>query len=112
MKAVTKTGDLDQLRPLIERCKADPRGLDILKDAHRSCNPRWHALARDLHEAIKSWQPQPASQTKVVGTPTVMRVGENVPSDLMDGIKELVRVKREDYKQLIESCKGYDDGKS
>jgi len=69
-------------------------------------------LARDLHEAIKSWEAQPAPQTKVVGAQAVMRVGEHVPSDLRDRIKELVRVKREDYKQLIERCKGYDDGKS
>lgn len=113
MKWVTENGDLGQLKLLIERCKADPRGLDILRDAHKAAILGGRPLlARDLHEAITSWQPQPASQTKVVGTPTAMRVGEHVPSDLRDGIKELVRVKREDYKQLIDRCKGYDDGKS
>lgn len=112
MKAVTETGDRDHLKPLIERCKADPRGLEILNEAHTRCNPRWHALARDLHDAIKAWQLPPALPAKGVGPQGAMRIGEHLPSDLRDAIKGLVRVKREDYKELIDRCKGYDDGKS
>src|ERR1035438_1819839 len=50
-------GDRDRLTKLIERCKAYDDGLSTLSEARRVCNRRWHALAKDLDDAIKAWQP-------------------------------------------------------
>jgi len=42
---------------LIALCKAYDNGHSVLAEARRLCNPRWHALAKDLDEAIRAWQP-------------------------------------------------------
>jgi hypothetical protein len=54
---VSGSGNRDHLKELIQRCKAHPEGLSMLTDAHRRIDQRWHALRRDLDEAIKAWQP-------------------------------------------------------
>jgi hypothetical protein len=135
-RSVKEVANREHLLRLIERCKADPDGLAILKEAYQSCNPRWHALTRDdLHEAIKTWQAPPASQTQSVAPGTVLRVGEHAPAELRAEFMEFVKVKGGDYKlierrknpndgasprhgatgdyrRLIERCKGYVDGRS
>lgn len=56
-KCVTDSGDRDRLAKLIEICKAYDNGRSTLARFHQVCDSRWHALKKDLEEAIKNWQP-------------------------------------------------------
>jgi hypothetical protein len=62
-------GDRNHLKKLIARCKAYDNGHSVLSEARRLCNPRWPALAKDLDEAIKAWQP-PRQTPQQAATPS------------------------------------------
>lgn len=113
-------GDRERLKKLIESCKAYDDGRSALSEARRLCNPRWHALAKDLDEAIKAWQPPPydierSVEVEPAEAPPTGKSGERVPSNLADEITKFVSRgdgDRERLRKLIERCKAYDNGRS
>jgi hypothetical protein len=117
-KCAGESGNRDLLATLIERCKAYDDGLSALTRARQVCSPQWHALRRDLDEAIKAWQPPRTPRVQSAPPTIALRVGEHVPSELRDQITEFVRqpvggmAAPTGQKQLIERCKAYDDGLS
>jgi ankyrin repeat protein len=53
-----RDGERDRLKMLIEDCKGYDNGIDTLKEARAAAySGRWHALAKDLDEALKAWKP-------------------------------------------------------
>jgi ribosomal protein L37E len=114
IKYIVSVGDRGHLQTLINLCRGYDDGLSVLREARRECPKRWHALLRDLDEAIKGWgQPQVRAPSATIAA-TVETSQQRVPSELRNQIisfaSDIYGGDPARFRELIERCRAYEDG--